>query len=76
MSCNPFGHEIKSKRSCIFASNYNYSPALRIEGFGQTELFLPREGYVDGYTVDYVLRQMREKLNQKKKAKNNSFDIA
>jgi hypothetical protein len=62
--CNPGAHTIYSKKSAVLASNSVYSPMKQMSGKLQIELFLPPLGYVDSYTIDYALDNMRKSANK------------
>ncbi len=63
--CNPYGLEIHSNISAILVPNAVYSGALQNLGDVQVELFIPKIGYIDSYTIDYELEQMRKNVEKR-----------
>ena len=61
--CNVLSKEIRSKKSAVIAYNYIYSGFRQANYEGQTEIYLPKKGYIDSYVIDNEI----EKLKKEKK---------
>ena len=59
--CNPSSAEIRSEKSIVIVPNGVYSEFEADFGNFNIEFYVPRTGYVDGYTIGDELRQLREK---------------
>lgn len=57
--CNEGSIEISSNVSSVLVPNSIMSPLLREKGEVQVELHIPGRGYVDSYTIDHVLEELR-----------------
>ena len=66
-SCNPESREIHSKKSAVFAYNYIHSWIRQEMSDGKMELFIPKIGYIDSYTIDYELEKLKEQAGLKPK---------
>jgi len=60
--CNPGSHEIYSKKSVVLASNFIYSELRQDMGDGKIELYIPKIGYIDPYTADSELKQIKKSV--------------
>ena len=60
--CNPGSHEIYSKKSPVLANNSTYSELRQDLGDGKVELYIPKIGYIDSYTMDSELKQMKKSI--------------
>lgn len=61
-SCNPGSHEVSSRKSAVLVPNEVYSPARQNMGEVKVELYIPGNGYIDSYTIDRELGDMKESL--------------
>jgi hypothetical protein len=70
--CNPEGRQIHSRKSAVLVPNNIYSPLLqRTVGVSasdslQVELYIPKIGYIDSYSIAYELEKMRKKESENK----------
>ena len=60
--CNPGSHEIYSKKSAVLANNSTYSELRQDLGDGKVELYIPKLGYIDSYTIDSEVKQMKKSV--------------
>jgi len=61
--CNPGFKEVTTKKSLILVGTGKTSIAAITAREGKIEFYIPEIGYVDGYTIDYELRALREKMD-------------
>lgn len=60
--CNPSSSGIQSRSSIILVPNYDFSEIRQDgENAGETivEMYVPGKGYIDSYTIDYELKQLK-----------------
>jgi hypothetical protein len=58
--CNPGANEISPKKSPVLASNESHKDKEIENGEVHLELYLPKKGYLDSYTIEEELRKLKE----------------
>ena len=61
--CNPLSLEVHSRRSIVLVPNFIFSEARQEEGETIVEMYVPGKGYIDSYTIDYELEQLKPATN-------------
>jgi len=61
--CNESGRTITSKKSMVLAPNYIWGDFVKWQEGGQLlDLYLPKKGYLDSYTIDYEISELEKKI--------------
>jgi hypothetical protein len=64
--CNPVGAEVQSKKSAILLPNDDFSAKDLEDGLLQLELYIPKAGYIDNYTVDEYFADPKKMYSKRK----------
>lgn len=59
--CNPASLEIRSRKSIVLVPDQTFSGERLDKGEVTIEMYVPKIGYIDNYTIDYELEQLPQK---------------